>query len=81
MGRRLTEAGFSLGNCDVTIIAQAPKLSPYLAEMRRQTAAALGVSEGQVSYKATTTEGMGFEGAGEGISAHAVALLFQMDGR
>ncbi len=81
VGRRLTEAGFSLGNCDVTIIAQAPKLSPYLAEMRRQTAAALGVSEGQVSYKATTTEGMGFEGAGEGISAHAVALLFQMDGR
>ena len=80
VGRRLTEAGFSLGNCDVTIIAQAPKLSPYLAEMRRQTAAALGVSEGQVSYKATTTEGMGFEGAGEGISAHAVALLFQMDG-
>lgn len=77
VGRRLGQAGFSIGNCDVTIIAQAPKLSPYLSEMRRQTAAALGVSCDQVAYKATTTEGMGFEGAGEGVSAHAVALLFK----
>lgn len=62
-------------NADVTVVAQAPRLGPYIPEMRRALAAALGLPEGAVSVKAKTTEGMGFEGAREGISAYAVALV------
>ena len=71
----LAQAGYTVENVDVTILAQRPKLQPYMAEMTARTAQALGICPRRVSVKATTTEGMGFEGAGEGISAHAVALL------
>lgn len=73
----LEEKGFAVGNVDVTILAQAPKLAPYIEKMRVTITQALEIPADQVSVKATTTEKMGFEGAGEGISAHAVALLFR----
>ena len=67
--------GYAVENCDVTVIAQRPKLAPYIDRMRRNIAADLGVDVSAVSVKATTEERMGFTGAGEGISAHAVVLL------
>lgn len=67
--------GYRLGNLDVTIIAQRPKLAPFIPQMREKLAAACACSLEQVNVKATTTEGLGFEGRGEGISAHAVVLL------
>jgi len=66
---------YQLGNADITIIAQAPKMAPYLSQMRENLAATLHCSVDQVNLKATTTEGLGFSGRGEGISCHAVALL------
>lgn len=77
VGKRLREKGFTVGNCDATIIAQAPKLAPYIAAMRQNTAQALGVPAENVNFKATTTEKMGFEGEGTGISAHAAALIYK----
>ncbi len=68
-------AGWRLGNADVTLAARRPKIAPRAAEMRSRMAEALGVSPSQVNVKATTGEGMGFVGRGEGIAAHAVALL------
>ena len=76
VGKRLTETGFTVGNADVTIVCQAPKLAPYIPAMREVIANALTIPADQVSVKATTTEQMGYEGSGEGISAQAVALLF-----
>ncbi len=73
--RAVREAGFDLENCDVTVIAQRPKLAPYIEKMRENIASDLGVDVSAVSVKATTEEHMGFTGSGEGISAHAVALL------
>ena len=72
---KAAEAGFLLENCDVTVIAQRPKLAPFLDEMRRNIASDLGVDVSCVSVKATTEERMGFTGSGEGISCHAVVLL------
>ena len=71
----LHEKSLRIGNVDVTVIAQRPKLAPHVAAMRRNLAADLQIGEEQVNIKATTTEGMGFTGRGEGIAAHAVALL------
>lgn len=65
----------SILNADMTIIAQAPKLAPYLDEMRANIAEDMLIPETQVNIKATTTEGMGYAGRGEGIAAHAVVLL------
>ena len=62
-------------NADVTVIAQTPRLAPYLGEMCTKLASDLGVEPDRVSVKATTTEGMGFAGREEGIAAHAVALI------
>jgi 2-C-methyl-D-erythritol 2,4-cyclodiphosphate synthase len=67
--------GFAIGNLDITVIAQRPKLAPYIPAMVEQIAAACGCNPGQVNVKATTTEELGFEGRGEGISSHAVVLL------
>lgn len=67
--------GYSLSNCDVTIIAQKPKMAPHIDRMRKNIADDCGIDIGRVSVKATTTEGLGFEGRGEAISAHAVALI------
>ena len=77
--RRLTEAGYRLGNLDVTVIAQRPKLAPYINQMRQNLAAALRTELQNVSVKATTEEHLGFTGSGDGIAAHAVCLL--EDGR
>ena len=77
VGKRLTDAGFTVGNVDVTIVCQAPKLAPYIPKMREKIAEALQISPEQASVKATTTERMGFEGRGEGVSAQAVALIYQ----
>ena len=73
--RRLTETGYRLGNLDVTVIAQRPKLAPYIGQMRQTLAAALRTELQNVSVKATTEEHLGFTGSGEGIAAHAVCLL------
>ncbi|MBE7010195.1 MAG: 2-C-methyl-D-erythritol 2,4-cyclodiphosphate synthase [Ruminococcaceae bacterium] len=71
----LFEKGYALQNVDATVIAQAPKLAPYIEEMRVAIAGAVLAPVSSVSVKATTTEHMGFEGRGEGISCHAVCLL------
>jgi 2-C-methyl-D-erythritol 4-phosphate cytidylyltransferase/2-C-methyl-D-erythritol 2,4-cyclodiphosphate synthase len=71
----ITAAGYGVVNIDATIVMQAPKLAPYIDDMRRNIAAVLGVAADSVSVKAKTTEGMGFEGRGEGVSAAAVATL------
>lgn len=67
--------GWRVGNIDATVIAQAPKLKPYIEQMRGRIAAACKIQPGDVSVKATTEEHMGFTGREEGISAHAVCLL------
>ena len=72
---KLAEKGYKLGNADVTIVAQRPKLRPYIDDMRQRLAGAIGVDVDQISVKATTTEKLGFEGEGLGITAHAVCLL------
>ena len=71
----IREEGFTLSNADITVVAQAPKLAPYIAEMREYISADLQVTANQVNIKATTTEHLGFTGRGEGIAAFAVALL------
>ena len=70
-----TARGYRVGNLDVTLIAQAPKVAPYVAAMRANLAADLGCDDGDVSVKATTTERLGFAGRGEGIAATATVLL------
>ena len=69
------EQGYMLGNADVTIVAQKPKLRPFIEQMRERLAQAIGVDVDQINVKATTTEKMGFEGEEKGISAHAVCLI------
>ena len=73
--RILREAGFEPGNVDATIVAQAPKLAPYIPAMRRNIAAAMGLDTSCVSVKATTEERLGFTGEGLGIAAQAAALI------
>jgi 2-C-methyl-D-erythritol 2,4-cyclodiphosphate synthase len=73
--RIIGDAGFRVGNVDVTLIAQAPKISPYIEEIRKNLAAALDTDLSNVSVKATTEEGLGFTGEKLGISCHCVALL------
>ena len=72
---RVRQTGYALGNLDVTVLAQRPKLAPHIAAMRQNLADACGVDIGRVSIKATTEEGLGFTGSGEGMAAHAVCLL------
>lgn len=72
---RVGDAGYTIGNIDATVLAQKPKLAPYIPAMRERLAAACGIAPGQISIKATTEEGLGFTGALEGIAAHAVCLL------
>lgn len=73
--RMIEEKGYRVGNVDVTIVAQRPKMAPYIEQMRKNIAEDLKVGPDVVNVKATTTEKLGFEGRGEGISATAVALL------
>jgi 2-C-methyl-D-erythritol 2,4-cyclodiphosphate synthase len=73
---RLAESrGYRLGNLDATIIAQQPKMAPHITTMRTNIASVLNTTMEQVNVKATTEEGLGFSGRGEGISAHAVVLM------
>jgi len=69
------DKGYRLGNADITVIAQAPKLAPYIEAMRTTLAGILGVDGECINVKATTTEGLGFAGRKEGIAAHAVVIL------
>ena len=71
----LQEKGYRVGNADVTVIAQRPKLAPHIPQMRQNLAEAMGLDPAQVSVKATTEEHLGFTGEGLGIAAHSVALL------
>ncbi len=71
----LRENGFGIVNVDVTVIAQSPKLSPYIDDMRKRLSLAMEISCNAVSVKATTEERLGFTGSGEGIAAHAVAMI------
>ncbi|WP_294473495.1 2-C-methyl-D-erythritol 2,4-cyclodiphosphate synthase [uncultured Intestinimonas sp.] len=80
VAQRIREAGWQVGNVDATVIAQQPKLAPYLPQMRQNLARRLGVLQEQINVKATTEEGLGFTGAGEGMAAHAVCLLERLDG-
>ena len=75
MGRLLEEQGFLIENIDATIIAQAPKMRPFIEDMRKNMAEALQIDISQINVKATTEEGLGFTGSGEGISSQAVCLL------
>lgn len=71
--RLVRAAGFAIGNVDATVVAQTPKLRPYIDEMRANIARRLGIAPEDVNVKATTEEQLGFTGAGEGMSAYAVA--------
>lgn len=73
--QRLRDNGYSVINVDCTVIAQKPKMKPYIPEMRMNIAAALSTEVENISIKATTEEEMGFTGRGEGISAHCVCLI------
>jgi len=74
----ISGAGYSIGNIDATVVAQKPKLAQYIPEMRGNIARTCGVAPARVNVKATTEEGLGFTGAGEGIAAHAVVLLEEL---
>ena len=76
--RVLADQGYQIENIDATLLAQRPKLAPYIPAMRENLAAALGISAEDVSVKATTEEKLGFTGTGEGMACHAVALLGKM---
>ena len=71
----LREHGYEVGNIDATIIAQKPKMAPHIPQMRKNMAEALGIMESKINVKATTEEGLGFTGSGEGISSQAVCML------
>ena len=75
----LREHGWQVGNVDATVVAQAPRLAPYVPEMRRRLAKAMGLDVDCVSVKATTEERLGFTGSGEGMAAHAVALIERLN--
>ena len=74
----LRENGYQVGNIDATIIAQKPKMAPHIPQMRKNMAEALGIPESKINVKATTEEGLGFTGTGEGISSQAICLLTEV---
>ena len=80
VGKVAAEKGWQLGNLDATIIAQRPKMAPHIPAMRANIARVLNAAPEQVNVKATTEEGLGFSGRGEGISAHAVVLMRTKEG-
>ena len=79
VGQILSNAGYKPSNIDATVIAQAPKLAPHIQMMRENIAKALNIEPDAVSVKATTEEHLGFTGNGEGISAHAVCIIYKKD--
>ena len=72
---KVRQAGYSVCNVDATVLMQRPKLRPFIGDMRRNIADALGIPVSAVSVKATTEEGLGFTGTGEGVAAHSVCLI------
>ena len=76
VGKLVKESGYTVSNIDSTVLAQRPKLAPHIEKMRENIARALELDVSAVSVKATTEEGLGFTGSGDGIAAHAVALIF-----
>ena len=78
VGEKIAAAGYKVGNIDVTMIAQRPKLKPHIPQMMENIAADLGIELGQVNVKATTEEKLGFTGEGLGMSCHAVCLLEEL---
>ncbi|MBV7275404.1 2-C-methyl-D-erythritol 2,4-cyclodiphosphate synthase [Clostridium sp. PL3] len=79
VGNLINSSGYSVENLDSTIIAQKPKISPYITEIRKNIAYTLGIDIGRVSVKATTEEGLGFSGREEGISSQSICLLNYME--
>ncbi len=79
VGEKIIEAGYRVGNIDVTMIAQKPKLKDYICQMEKNIADRLKIDLSQVNVKATTEEKLGFTGSGEGMSCHAVCLLENCD--
>jgi 2-C-methyl-D-erythritol 2,4-cyclodiphosphate synthase len=77
--KKLDSLGYSVGNIDATLVIQAPRISPYVEEMKSGIAAVLGVDADRVNIKATTEEHLGFTGSGEGAAAHAVALVYSKE--
>ena len=75
VGEKITAAGYRVGNIDVTMIAQKPKLKDYIPQMQQNIAASMGIDPSRVNVKATTEEKLGFTGDGSGMSCHAVCLL------
>ena len=75
VAEKIAAAGYRVGNIDVTLIAQRPKVKPYIPQMAENIAAKLGIEIGRVNVKATTEEGLGSTGSGEGMACHAVCLL------
>lgn len=80
VGEKIRQAGYQVGNIDVTVIAQRPKLRPYIGFMQENIAAELGIAANRVSVKATTEEHLGFTGEGKGMACHAVCLLEEKTG-
>ena len=78
---KITAKGYKISNIDVTMIAQRPKLRPYISQMEENIARVLNISKDQINIKATTEEHLGFTGEGSGMSCHAVCLLENADGR
>ena len=78
VGEKIAAADYKVGNIDVTMIAQRPKLKPHIPQMMENIAADLGIALGQVNVKATTEEKLGFTGEGLGMSCHAVCLLEEL---
>jgi len=79
VGQLLREEGYEINNIDSTIIAEKPKMAPYIQGMRKNIAEALGIDEGQINVKATTTEGLGFEGRKEGIASMAIVSIKEIE--
>ena len=73
----LRKQGYAVGNIDATVIAQKPKMAPHIPQMRKNMANALGIPESKINIKATTEEGLGFTGRGEGIASQAICLLIE----
>lgn len=78
--RQVKQAGYVLGNADITIVAQAPRLMPYIDDMRSITAAHLQVDDNCINFKATTTEHLGYVGRQQGIAVHAVVIVYKSAG-
>lgn len=79
VARLLRSNGYEIGNVDATLIAQRPKIAPYIEQMRQNLAQALRIDIGQINVKATTEEHLGFTGEGLGMAAHAVALIIRSE--